>query len=286
VLSRSRGHIPTHNATQAEKKIMEIPKRLIYVLLSIITAFAVQTFINQNYTFSWIQVLLLVLPIGYCFLGPWVRGIFRGKMVIRELWIFPIKSCGGIRVKSAKLDWLGFVNDRRYMVVKPDGAFITQRQFPKMRLIVPCLSDPLDARPVLTLAAPDMSQITVPPVDPNAKKLPVVVWESTVIALDMGDDVSQWLTQYLNTPARLVHIQPNTQHSRPMNPKYAVKALGHELKGNEHDVVQVPFTDAYPLHLITMESFHLLESQLPSGVQISSLNFRANNCLWRTKTVR
>ena len=42
-------------------------------------------------------------------------------MRLSELWIHPIKSCGGLRVPSVSLDRRGLVPDRRWMVVDEAG---------------------------------------------------------------------------------------------------------------------------------------------------------------------
>ena len=54
---------------------------------------------------------------------------------IAELWIYPIKSCKGIKVDQAKVTSRGFELDRMFMVVDSNGKFVSQRTFPSMALI-------------------------------------------------------------------------------------------------------------------------------------------------------
>jgi hypothetical protein len=54
---------------------------------------------------------------------------------ISELWIYPIKSCKGIKVNSAVVTPRGFELDRWFMVVDQNGKFVSQRTFPQMALV-------------------------------------------------------------------------------------------------------------------------------------------------------
>ncbi len=56
------------------------------------------------------------------------------KFVLSEIWIYPIKSLGGIRVKSAKIFEKGLEHDRRWMLIDSDNEFMSQRLYPKMAL--------------------------------------------------------------------------------------------------------------------------------------------------------
>src|SRR6266436_1897194 len=53
---------------------------------------------------------------------------------LREIWIYPIKSLGGIRLKSSKVFEKGLEHDRRWMLIDDDNEFMTQRLYPRMAL--------------------------------------------------------------------------------------------------------------------------------------------------------
>src|SRR5688572_25469297 len=61
----------------------------------------------------------------------WVRWVVR----VNRLWIYPIKSCGGIAVEQLTLDDRGPLLDRRWMLVDANNEFMTQREYPRMTLI-------------------------------------------------------------------------------------------------------------------------------------------------------
>lgn len=54
---------------------------------------------------------------------------------VSELYIYPIKSLGGLRVNEAVVTEKGFQHDRRWMLVDKDAKFMTQRQFAGMALL-------------------------------------------------------------------------------------------------------------------------------------------------------
>jgi uncharacterized protein YcbX len=56
------------------------------------------------------------------------------QLVLSEINIYPIKSLGGVRLKSAKIFEKGLEHDRRWMLIDEDNQFITQRIYAKMAL--------------------------------------------------------------------------------------------------------------------------------------------------------
>ena len=63
------------------------------------------------------------------------------QLTVSQLVVYPIKSCAGIEVERLEFDEVGPLHDRRYMVVNPDGRFLTQRQLPVMARIIPELTE-------------------------------------------------------------------------------------------------------------------------------------------------
>jgi uncharacterized protein YcbX len=60
---------------------------------------------------------------------------------VSGLYIYPIKSCRGIALAEAEVGDRGFVHDREWMVVDPDGKFMTQRGWSAMARVVVRVSD-------------------------------------------------------------------------------------------------------------------------------------------------
>ena len=122
---------------------------------------------------------------------------------ISGLFIYPVKSLRGCAVPVAELDALGFVGDRRFLVIDPSGMFLTQRTVPRMARI--------DARlfpGALTLSAEGAGSVSVPTAsDPTAPLRAVTVWRSEGMqSEDCGAAASVWLSDFLGFKCHLVRI--------------------------------------------------------------------------------
>jgi uncharacterized protein len=53
-----------------------------------------------------------------------------------SIHLYPIKSTAGMALSRARVGEEGLDGDRRYMVVKPDGTFITARTHPQLQQVV------------------------------------------------------------------------------------------------------------------------------------------------------
>lgn len=59
----------------------------------------------------------------------------ENTLVVQDIFIYPIKSLGGIRVSEAVVEEKGFQFDRRWMLVDETGLFISQRVYPQLALL-------------------------------------------------------------------------------------------------------------------------------------------------------
>lgn len=131
---------------------------------------------------------------------------------IDQLWIYPVKSCAGVRLDEALLTPTGLEWDRAWMVVDALGEFVTQRELPQMALIQPAFK--LDQ---LVLRAPGMLALHLS-LDGVESPRRVRVWDDEVDAWDMGDLAAQWFSDFLGPKApddlkklRLVRFDPEVK---------------------------------------------------------------------------
>src|SRR5262245_55313534 len=163
---------------------------------------------------------------------------------LSSLIYYPIKACRGHEVQSWNVERMGLENDRRLMVVTPEGNFLTQREFPKLALITPPLNDG-----TLTLSAPGFDSLQLS-IRTSGYSCPVNGWKSKgVQALDQGDEVVEWLSELLDFSVRLVQIADG--YKRIVSQEYAVNADDH-----------TGFSDGYPILLTSEESLADLNSRL------------------------
>ncbi len=131
---------------------------------------------------------------------------------IAELWVYPVKSCAGVRLPRATLLDTGLEWDRSWMVVDAQGEFVSQRELPRMALIQPSFK-----LGQLVLRAPGMLALHLQ-LDAAEAPARVRVWDDEVEAYDMGDVAAQWFSDFLSPGApaglqrlRLVRFDPEVQ---------------------------------------------------------------------------
>lgn len=167
---------------------------------------------------------------------------------IGSLHVYPVKGCGGFAVDSATVAVTGLTTggagDREWMVVDPDGRFLTQREWPRLALVRTAIADG-----TLHLSAPETDALAVPLAAATGTARDVVVWRSDVRAFDAGDDAATWLSTWLATDVRLVRFDPGRE--RACNPDYAGDSGAHTF-----------FSDGYPVLVIGDGSLAELNDRL------------------------
>ena len=88
----------------------------------------------------------------------------------------------------------------------------------------------------------------------------VTIWNDQCSAIDCGDEAAKWISQFLDTPSRIVFF-PDTE-VRQVDPDYA--NLGDK----------TAFSDGFPLLLISQASLDDLNSRLQQPVTMTQ--FRPN----------
>lgn len=174
---------------------------------------------------------------------------------VAELYIYPVKSAGGIRLDAVELDALGPAFDRRWMVVNGEGRFLTQRRLPRMALIQPVL-----AEGGLELQAPGAEPTRVPLEAGSGERQRVEIWEDEATAERVSPEADAWLSRVLGVPVHLVRLDESRSH-RAADPAGAPGA-------------GVGFADRYPLLLLSRGSMDGLNRRLKQPVGVD--RFRPN----------
>lgn len=174
---------------------------------------------------------------------------------IASLHVYPIKSCRGTSLEAATVTPLGFADDRHWMLVRPNGRFVTQRELPRLALIG------VDARPEgLELSAPGMPGLFVPRVATGESR-PVVIWKFEGFGLDCGSEAAAWVTKFLQTPLSLVAFDPG-----------APRTCSEEWTQGVHAGTE--FADGFPILVISRASLADLNSRLEKALPME--RFRPN----------
>lgn len=178
-------------------------------------------------------------------------------MRLASLHVYPIKSARGIAPESWLVDEFGLQWDRRWMLVDADGLFVSQRDHPRLALIVPEIRG--DA---LRVTAPGMQPIELPlDTRPDAARIDVTIWKDRVQASEVCDDADAWFSSALAMPVRLVFVPSDTL--RPVDPDYALTPQD-----------RVSFADAFPFLIAGSASLAELNSRLAAPLPMN--RFRPN----------
>jgi uncharacterized protein YcbX len=179
-------------------------------------------------------------------------------LVVSELYIYPVKSLGGISLLSSAVTSRGLQYDRRWMLVDENNNFLTQREHPIMAL----LKTALENKSIIIFHSKDKQDFIKLPLSPApAPTIFVNVWEDTCEAQPAADEVNEWFSRKLAIKCRAVYM-PETSN-RKIDPDYSI---------NENDVTS--FSDGYPLLLIGQASLDDLNSRLTSPLPMN--RFRPN----------
>lgn len=181
---------------------------------------------------------------------------------ITQLTIYPVKSMRGVDLPAARLTREGLAHDRRFMVVREDGRFVSQRELPAL-----ALTDALIEDGRLILRRRDYGEISFPLDGNEGQKATVRIWRDECEATDTGGKVSAWLTRTLSSaePLRLVRMAAG--FSRPQSQPERLGAETHTF-----------FADAAPFLVTNTASLDRLNHELEArGEQPVPMNrFRPN----------
>lgn len=171
----------------------------------------------------------------------------RSGLQLTELYLYPLKSGGAVRVDAIELDASGPLLDRRWMAVDRNGVFLSQRSHPRMALLAPRIHSGS-----LELRFPGLAALQLPLAPEGGDRIQVEVWEDRIEAELLAVEAHAWISAALETDARLVRFVEGTSR-RPTDPRYAPGG-------------QVAFADGYPLLAVTQASMDALNRRLRTPV--------------------
>jgi uncharacterized protein YcbX len=176
-------------------------------------------------------------------------------ITLAALHIYPVKSCRGIATAAALLTDAGLEHDREWMIVTPEGRFVTQREEPRLARIITAIADG-----ALMLSTEEAGACAVP-LDRVGRTADAVVWRDRCTAFDQGDEPARWLSGLLGRELRLVRFDP--RHERLSDRAWT----GGIAARNR-------FSDGYALLAISRASLADLNARLPAPLPMN--RFRPN----------
>lgn len=174
-------------------------------------------------------------------------------LTISALYVYPIKSLGGIALSEARLTPTGFAHDRQYMLVDANNRFITQREMPQLALFETALTD----EAVRVTFDGDTIDLPLQANGAHRPERDVTLFEHTLRACAVSDAIDDWFSRRLDRPVSLVAMAPDERR----------------LADRTEDAL-VRFQDSSQLLVIGEQSLADLNERLPAPVGMN--RFRPN----------
>jgi uncharacterized protein YcbX len=175
-------------------------------------------------------------------------------IALASIHIYPVKSLGGSSIPEVRSTDRGLEHDRRWMLIDPDGRFLSQRECPAMA----CLHCAPQVNGFRVTDTRNGNTIDVPWSLAEGTNVNANVWEDEV-ELMLGDaSMHRWFSEALQRPVRLAYMPDSTLRST--DPLYAN--------------VPVALNDGFPALLISQASLDELNARLETPVPME--RFRPN----------
>ncbi len=184
---------------------------------------------------------------------------------LAELRLYPIKSCAGISLASAKLSQYGLhsegIYDRSWMLVDHTGNMLSERTVPQMARIKPSIRDGEVFVRAAGLSLPELHL----PRQLTGAAIEVLVWEESLGALKQDQEINAWFSAALGETCYLVRMSPSTTR------------LTHPAWSGEQ-AAAFYFADGFPYLISNLQSLAELNSRLQQAERaaLSMDRFRAN----------
>ncbi len=176
------------------------------------------------------------------------------SIVLTGIFVYPVKALRGVSVRHAEVRPAGLADDRRWVIVGPDGRFLSQRSHPALARIS---AEPRGSGVVLAAAGhPDFR--LAPPVGHGRRS--VDIWRDQVSAAAAEPAADAWLTRVLGTPCHLAWMDADCR--RPLRSPVVGPAAA------------VSFADGYPCLISSEESLADLNRRLDEPLPMN--RFRPN----------
>lgn len=178
----------------------------------------------------------------------------KPNYIVKEIYIYPIKSLAGISCQKALAEEMGFENDRRWMLIDEDKLHVTQREYPIMSQFYPKI---LEGKIQITF----QDQIHEFLINEDLGiPIKTKVWDDKSEVVEVNKPTSEWFSKHLGFECKLVKII-NTGDRKHESSK---------LK----ETFNVSLADGYPYLMIGTESLDFLNEKLHDKVSI--MRFRPN----------
>ena len=181
----------------------------------------------------------------------------NNKLIVTDLFIYPIKSLGGIRIESSTIDERGLMHDRRWVLIDENNRFITQRETPTLVFFS---TEIVDKHLKVSDSRNQSDYILIELFPQGGEVVSVQIWDDMCDSILVSEEASNWFSAKLEMKLRLAYMPTTTK--RLVDTNYAKE---DEVTG---------FSDGYPILLLGSASLEDLNKRLDQPVGMD--RFRPN----------
>jgi molybdenum cofactor sulfurtransferase len=122
---------------------------------------------------------------------------------VKAVYVYPIKSCGGILVQDWPFAVHGLLYDRHFMLLDQEGKVMTQRKYPQLKQIH--IAKLCRITKQLQIAAPGMPLLTIPLlVDGNC--IETSLCSTKTLTKKVSLEIENWFQRFLDTKCQFVRV--------------------------------------------------------------------------------
>jgi uncharacterized protein len=173
---------------------------------------------------------------------------------VKALYVYPLKSAQGIRLKEMHIDSMGPRFDREWMLVNANNVFISQRTHPLLSQISTELTEDQ-----LIVRSKNQDDLHIDFNFPSLSSITVKIFNDMTPAQSLSIQYDQWFSHFLGENVKLVRC-PQTP-SRFTSKRHAPPS-------------QIRFPDGYPFLITNQTSLDELNSKLSRPIEMT--RFRPN----------
>ena len=186
------------------------------------------------------------------------------KRSLASIHVYPIKSLGGFSVDEAELTDRGLKHDRRWMLVDPEGVFLTQREHAAMA----CLQITPGETGFRVTDNRSGATLDLPWAIGTGNERPCRVWGDHLHSVVGNDAWNAWFSRQLDAPVELVFMPNHSE--RPTDETYA-KGLTSLSDGFPYSILSQATVDD-----LNARGLSLAQEHAGAWVDIPTDRFRPN----------
>lgn len=182
---------------------------------------------------------------------------FHSMLSVSHLYVYPIKSLGGILLDQVKLSDRGLEYDRRWVLIDDNNRFISQREVARMALLHTVICG---SRLIVFEKGHSADVLGLDLIPANGDRVKVVLFKDESEGVVAEEAVNDWFSKKLGLNCRLVYMPDAVR--RVVDPVYA------------HNGEITAFSDGFPLLMIGQASLNDLNNRLDQWLPMN--RFRPN----------